>query len=126
VFSSDRNIERLRGLCGELRQHVRLRIRMARLDFVDKMTVLLSALIVGAILFMLIAIVILFLSYTAALALGQWLGSMTGAFGIVTAAYLVLAGCIYAFRRRLVFDPMAKFLGDLFLSDAQEEKEDEA
>lgn len=123
MFSSDQNIESVRELCGEVRKYVRLRLRLARLDFVDKMTALLSALIVGAVLLVLLAIVVLFLSYTAALALSQWLGGMTAAFGLVTAVYLLAAVLVYAFRRRLVFDPMARFLGNLFLEEAHEGKE---
>lgn len=122
MFSSDKNIESIRNLCAELKNFVQLRLRLARLDFVDKMTVLLSALVLGAILFMLITIVILFLSYTAALVLAKVMGN-TAAFGLITLVYAVLAFIVYMFRRKLVFDPMANFLGNLFLNETDEEKE---
>lgn len=123
MFSSDKNIESIRRLCAELKSFVLLRMRLARLDFVDKMTVLLSALVLGAILFMLITIVVLFLSYTAALALAEVVGS-TAAFALITSVYALLALIVYALRKKLIIDPMANFLGNLFLNENEEEKEE--
>lgn len=110
-------------MCAELKNFVQLRVRLARLDFVDKMTVLLSALVLGAILFLLATIVILFLSYTAALALARVMGD-TAAFGLVTSVYAALAIIVYMLRKKLVIDPMANFLGNLFLNEDEEGKED--
>ncbi len=115
MFSSDKNIALLRQLGDEVKHYVEVRLGIVKLDFVSKMTVLLSALIVGAILFMLLTIVILFLSYTAALALAPVVGGMATACGLIALAYLLLAFLVWVNRKRWIVNPMADFLGKLFL-----------
>ena len=116
MFSSDKNIEIISQLFAELKKYAELKGKCLQIDFVSKMTILLSALIVGAILFALSTIVILFLSYTAVLFLAKMMGSITWA------CFLVALGVIvYAMRRRWIVNPLANFLGRLFLSDETEQ-----
>ena len=104
----------------DLKQQVLLRMQIARLDFVSKMTRLVGALVLGAVLFVLGAIIVLFLSYMAMLALTPHVGSATVACGIIALGYIVIGWIIYAFRQRLIMTPLANFLGGLFLNDDTE------
>lgn len=104
----------------DLKQQMLLRMQMARLDFVSKMTRLLGALILGAVLFVLGAIIVLFLSYMAMLALAPHVGGATTACGVIALGYIVVGGIIYAFRQRLILAPLANFLGGLFLNEETE------
>lgn len=104
----------------DLKQQMLLRMQMARLDFVSKMTHLLGALVLGAVLFVLGAIIVLFLSYMAMLALKPYVGSATAACGVIALGYIVIGWIIYAFRDRLILSPLANFLGGLFLNDETE------
>lgn len=104
----------------DLKQQMLLRMQMARLDFVSKMTRLLGALILGAVLFVLGAIIILFLSYMAMLALAPHVGGATTACGVIALGYIVVGGIIYAFRQLLILAPLANFLGGLFLNEETE------
>ena len=104
----------------DLKQQVLLRMQIARLDFVSKMTRLLGALGLGAVLFVLGAIIVLFLSYMAMLALTPHVGSATAACGVIALGYILIGWIIYAFRQRLIMTPLANFLGGLFLYDETE------
>lgn len=124
MLSSDKNVESIRQLCAELRQHVQLRLRLARLDLVDKMTAILTALILGIVLFLLSMIVILFLSYAAAMGLATLTGNIALAFVLIALFYAVVALMAYAFRERLIIAPVVRFLGSLLLDDQPEKDED--
>ena len=121
MFSSDKNIEIISQLFADLKKHAELKGKCLQIDFVSKMTILLSALIVGAILFALSTIVILFLSYTAVLFLAKMMGSITWACFLMVLFYVALGVIVYAMRRRWIVNPLANFLGRLFLSDETEQ-----
>lgn len=121
MFSSDKNIEIISQLFAELKKYAELKGKFLQIDFVSKMTILLSALIVGAILFALSTIVILFLSYTAVLFLAKMMGSITWACFLMVLFYVALGVIVYAMRRRWIVNPLANFLGRLFLSDETEQ-----
>ncbi len=122
MFSSDRNIETLHGLLADMKRYVELRVKYVQLDFVSKMTVLAAAFILGAILFMLLMIVILFLSYACARAMAPALGGMPAACAVVALFYAVVALLVYACRKKLIINPVANFLGQLFLTHRKKEK----
>ena len=116
MFSSNRNIEALCQLFSEGKDYVELKLRFLQLDLVGKMTILLSTLVLGAILFLIVAMVILLLSFMAIELISPKVGTV-GAYGITAAAYVVLACIIYVFRKKLLINPMANFLGKLLLKN---------
>ena len=122
VFSSDKNIELITQLFADAKRYAELRLKLAKVDMVSKLMLLLSALVLGAVLFVLLTIVVLFLSYTAAAALASWLGSMTAACAVIAGCYLLLAVLIYLNRRRWIVTPMARFLSRLFIDNNKSEE----
>ncbi|MBO5134171.1 MAG: phage holin family protein [Bacteroidaceae bacterium] len=117
MFSSDKNIELISQLFADAKRYAELRLQLTKVDLVSKLAILLAALILGAVLFMLFTIVILFLSYTAAAMLASWLGSMSAACAVIAGGYLLVAALVYLNRRRWIVTPLAKFLSKLFLSN---------
>ena len=116
MFSSDKNIETIRLICSDVRKYIELRAEYVKFEFVSKLTVLMASLILGTILFILGAIVLLLLSATAVFALSDVLGGTTGACAVVTGCYIVIGILVYMNRRRLIINPVANFLGNLFLN----------
>lgn len=115
MLSSNKNIDSLQKLLQELLLQVKLQKRYVQLDIVKKMTILLSAFTIGAILFLLGAIVILYLSYLCTLLLTEWFGSMVTACALICVVVAVVALVVYAFRKRLITDPLTAFLARLFI-----------
>ena len=128
LFSSDKNIDAVSGLLREVRHYADLRLKHLKLDFVDKLTVLLSALLIAVVLLVILAVALLFLAYTLALALAPHVGGTHWACALVAAACLCFAAVFYALRRRLVVRPLTNFIARLFLSEDDEAaaEEDEA
>lgn len=124
MLSSDRNIEHISQLIIELKHFTELRIESFQTDFVGKMTRLLAAFVVGAVLFMLLSIVAVFVSIMAATALSPYVGGEAAGYAVVVAFYVLLAVMFYKKRHTWVEAPIANFLGHLFLdgSDSQKDK----
>ncbi len=114
MLSSNKNIDSLQELLREVMTYVRLQKRYVRLDIVEKLTVLLAALTLGAILFLLGGIVVLFLSYMCVVALSDCMESEVAACAVVCTAWAVVAIVVYLLRKRLIFNPIASHVAKLF------------
>lgn len=118
MFSSDRNIETISQLITEIKRYVELRAESFEIDIVRKLSQLVAALVLGAVLFMLACLAILFVSMMAAASLATLLGSQAVAYAIVVAFYIILGIIIYYKRKRWIEFPLTAFLAHLFLEDS--------
>lgn len=118
MFSSDRNIETISQLITEIKRYVELRAESFEIDIVRKLSQLVAALVLGAVLFMLACLAILFVSMMAAASLAPLLGSQAVAYAIVVAFYIILGLIIYNKRKRWIEIPLTAFLAHLFLEDS--------
>ena len=123
MFASDQNISSLRDLFEEIKSYIGMRYELVRLDFVSKLTILLSAFFISILLIFLLAVVLLFLSYSIAKSLASTFGNEAFAFLLISGFYLLLAILLYVFRKQLVIKPIANFLGRLFLDPTNNDKE---
>lgn len=101
-------------LFEQVKKLASLYLKDIKLTTAEKLTVLLSAIAVFAIVLVLAALFIVF----AAMAIAQLLESVMGSFlayMIVALFFLLLAVLFFAFRKELVFDPVARFLSGLFV-----------
>ena len=115
MFSADEKIAELTHLVREVREYVDLRLELARYDLTAKAIRLISALCLGVIMLLVVAVAFLFLSFSLVQALHEWLHNESAAYLLVGGAYLVLAAMVYWLRKRLIYQPMARFIGHLFL-----------
>lgn len=122
MFSSDKNIEILARLITNLRHYGELRLKRLQLDFVGKMTLVLSALIVGGVVFCVAGFIVLFLSLAATYALAPYVGGYVMALIIMALIHLLVAVIAFSMRRKLIIDPIANLLASLFLDDEPEEE----
>lgn len=123
MFSNDKNIETVSGLLRDVYDYVDLRFKQLRLDFVGKLSVLLSALLLSVVLMVIVAVALLFLAYTAALLLAPAVGGLHVACAVIAAACLLLGALIYAFRKPLIVRPLTNFVARLFLGDGEDKEE---
>ncbi len=121
VISSNHNIEGLASLFAELKRYLELRGKLARVDLTVKVTRLLTALVLFAVLFLFAAVALIFLSMALATYLGDALDSPTTAYLIVVAAYVLLGLIVYIRRRHLIENPITRLLCNIFLSDTERE-----
>ena len=102
-------------LWAELKKYLTLQIDYAKLNTVEKLVVLLSAIAMVAVMLILGACVLFYLSFAVVFMLSDAIGSTWGAYLIVSGIFLVLMLVVYALRQKLILDPVSRFLTRLFL-----------
>ena len=102
-------------LWAELKKYLTLQIDYAKLTTVEKLVVLLSAIAMVAVMLILGACVLFYLSFAVVFGLSDAIGSTWGAYLIVSGIFLVLMLVVYALRQKLILDPVSRFLTRLFL-----------
>lgn len=102
-------------LWAELKKYLTLQIDYAKLTTVEKLVVLLSAIAMVAVMLILGACVLFYLSFAVVFMLSDAIGSTWGACLIVSGIFLVLMLVVYALRQKLILDPVSRFLTRLFL-----------
>ena len=102
-------------LWAELKKSLTLQIDYAKLTTVEKLVVLLSAIAMVAVMLILGACVLFYLSFAVVFMLSDAIGSTWGAYLIVSGIFLVLMLVVYALRQKLILDPVSRFLTRLFL-----------
>lgn len=124
MFSSDHNIRLTRRLLRHLREYARLRYEWAQLALVDKLTVLLTCIVAGAVAGVLLALALMLFSALAVALLAPHVGGMVAALALMVLVYAALAVLVWAKRRAWIANPIANFLAHL-VEDACREKPDE-
>ena len=116
MFSNSKNIESIGKLFLEFKKYLELQKEFVKLDATEKMTVILSAILIVTVLLLLGSIVLLFLTFALAYYLGDVLGSLSLGFGLISAFILLLTVIFYLNRNRMVIQPMARFMTKLILT----------
>ncbi|HEY9543696.1 phage holin family protein [Prevotella sp.] len=114
MFSSDQNIETIGQLVEVVRHYIGLQSEYVKLDVVEKIVRLLTAVLMMGILSLLLILVFIYLSFAAAHALAP----ITG----LACAFLIIAGCYFAvfllfiiFRRKWIEKPLVQFLASILM-----------
>lgn len=120
MFANENSIDNLESLAKEIKKYIRLQGQYIKLDVVEKLTVLLSTLILVLALIILGMVALFFFSSMLAYALVPVIGSITGAYAVIGTAILLAGVIVYRMRRRWIFRPIVNFLARLFLEDPSE------
>ena len=62
-------------------------------------------------------IALFYLSFTLAYVLEPYVGGLTNSYAIITGGILLIGILIYAFRQKLIIQPLTNFLANLLLND---------
>lgn len=114
MFSNDQNIETIGQLVELIRHYIGLQNEYLRLDVIEKVVRLITALIMAAVTFLIIIIIFIYLSFAAAYAMAPALGYPV-AFLIVAAFYLLVFLLFMAFRKSWVEKPLVRFLASMLM-----------
>lgn len=104
-----------RKLFNEARKHFSLEWDYAKLTAVEKMAILLSSIAF-------VAVVIIVATFVLHHIIAALIGVLASALGCAWGAHLIAAGLlvvlllvVFAFKRQLIVDPVARFISKLFL-----------
>ncbi|GAB6981799.1 phage holin family protein [Prevotella dentasini] len=116
MFSNDNNVETIARLIEVLKHYIGLQKEYVKLDVIEKVVRLLTAIAVVGVFVVLLFIALIYLSFGAVYILQTLVGSLVGAFFIVGFFYLFLLIIFIVFRHRLVERPLVRFLARLLMS----------
>lgn len=114
MFSTDKNIETIGQLIEVLKHYVGLQNEYLRLDVIEKVVRLITALTIAAVVFLIVIIIFIYLSFAAAYAMAPYTGFPL-AFLIVATFYLLIFLLFLAFRKNWIEKPLVKFLASLLM-----------
>ena len=117
MFANDKSIESLEQLFVECKNYILLQKDYLRLELVEKLTILASAIILTTIAIILGMMALFYLSFSLAYIMAPHVGGLTVSFAIITAALLILLALIYGFRKQLIVRPLVKFITNLFMNN---------
>ena len=115
MFSSDKNIDIISQLVGDIKKDLMLRYERLQINCISKFSQILSFIVVGAILFMLLSLTIMFVSMMVASALASLIGSQTVSYALIVAFYVIVGLVIYTNKKRHIIDPLTNLIANMFL-----------
>lgn len=116
MFSSDKNVETIGQLIETSKHYIGLQAKYAKLDVMTKLVRLLTVAIMVFFLAVLLMLALIYLSFSAAYALGSVVGNACG-FLVVAAAYIIVLLLCVCFRKKWIERPLVRFLADILLQD---------
>jgi ABC-type glycerol-3-phosphate transport system permease component len=118
MLSNDKNIERIADLVEEAKQWLLLKKEYTKLDVIEKVVRILSALTIAFVIALLALLALIYLSFAAAYCLAEMWNSLPLAFLAVCLVYVILSGVVLAKRHSWIERPMVRFLIGVFKDDA--------
>jgi membrane-bound ClpP family serine protease len=120
MLNNQEPADNLQQLYDEVKKYVQLQTEYVKVDFVEKLTILLSTLLIIGIVLILVIAALFYLFFSLAYALQPILGSLAISFAIISGIYVALIVLLMAFRKKLVINPLVRFLSNLFLKNKED------
>lgn len=118
MSTTDNGTSGFRQLFSEVKEYLELRAEYAKLEAMEKLTMLISGLLLIFVLIFLGMTTLLYLSFALAYLLEPLVGSLPLSFVIVAGISLLLITLVVFFRKSLIVQPMLRFLARLFLNNS--------
>ncbi|NCC10796.1 MAG: phage holin family protein [Bacteroidia bacterium] len=115
MFSDDKNLEQAERLVEEIKSYLTLQKRYAQLELTEKLSILLSMIIMLIIVILLGVVALFYFSFAMAYVLEPLVGGLKTGLLIIAMFNLLLILGVLLFRKRLIINPMVRFLAKLFL-----------
>ena len=115
MLSSDKNVESIAQLVEVLKDYLGLQKEYLKLDVIDKVVRLVTALTLAIVLVVLGIAVLFYLSFAVA----YWLAALVGhgwAFFIIALFFLALLILVFINRKSWIERPLVRFLADILLN----------
>lgn len=121
MFSSDEKIESIAQMLAKAKTYGNLRMESFERSTVEKLTTVISALIMAAVIFVVSLIVIIFISAAVVVGLAPHVGGYLWALLIIGAFYTVVLLYVYARRHALIAIPIKAALAQIFFAERANE-----
>jgi vacuolar-type H+-ATPase subunit I/STV1 len=102
---------------GYARQYLEQQLEYMKLEFAEKTSLVISALLTAVVQIMAVSFIVGFLTLALGFYLGQVTGSYSTAFLIIAGIYALIFSVVYFFRRTLLTNPILKLVITKIFSD---------
>lgn len=117
MFSSDQNVESISRLLEKAKDYGNLRLSSFEHSTVEKLTTVITALIMGIVILLVSLIVVVFLSAAIVVGIAPHVGGYLPALLIVSAVYTIVLLVIYGKRQSLIAIPLKRALDQVFFAE---------
>lgn len=112
-------------LYADTKEYLNLQIDYLRLQSVEKLTKVISAVVLVFVSIILFTGLLFYLFFTLAYVLEPVLGSLALSLGVITIFYLILLVLFYIFREVLIVNPLLKIFLNILYDKSEEKEKDE-
>jgi len=116
MINNQEPVENFQQLYDDVKKYIFLQAEYIKIEFVEKLTILLSTLLIITLMTVLAIIALFYLFFSLAYVVEPVVGSLGASFGIISGIYVILIGLLFLLRKQLIITPMVKFLSNLFLT----------
>ena len=120
MFANDKSIDNLEALFKEVKKYIELQGQYIKIDLVEKLTILISTLILICVLIVLGMTALFYFSFMLVYAIDSWVNNLIASYAIIGGCIMMIGVAIFIFRKKLIFQPMVNFLAKLLLEDNNE------
>lgn len=117
MFANDKSIDNLEALFKEIKKYIELQGQYVKIDLVEKLTILISTLILICVLIVLGMTALFYFSFMLVYTIDSWVNNLITSYAIIGGCIMLIGIFIFVMRKRLIFQPMVNFLARLFLED---------
>ena len=107
------------SLLSDVKKYIDLNIDYLKVAGTEKLAIILSGIAVVAAVMILGGIALFYISFSGVYLIEAWVGSESLAYLIVGIIMLILLLIVYAFRMKLIVNPIARFVSKLFLDKSK-------
>ena len=122
MFANDKSIDNLETLFKEIKKYIELQGQYIKLDLVEKLTILISTLILICVLIVLGMTALFYFSFMLVYTIDSFVNNIIASYAIIGGCILLLGIVIYILRQKIIFQPMVNFLARLCLEDKDKEE----
>lgn len=115
MLSSDKNVESIAQLVELVKHYLGLQKEYLKLDIIDKLVRLLTAIALFIVFFLIFVAVVMYCSFAIAYWLSEYIGYAAAFFTVGFVHFLILLQFL-AFRKSLIQKPLIRFLTNLLMS----------
>lgn len=117
MFANDKSIDNLEALFKEIKKYIELQGQYIKLDLIEKLTILISTLILICVIIVLGMTALFYFSFMLVYTIDSFVNNIIASYAIIGCCILIIGIVIYALRKKIIFQPMVNFLAKLFLED---------
>jgi len=115
MFADDQSFEKIQQLFVEFRKFLELQKEYTLLEITEKLSKLLSMLLLVTFIIVLSVVVLFYLSFTLVYVMAPLVGGLTTSYALVAGFHILLILLLILLRRKLIINPTVKFIAGLFL-----------